>query len=62
MIQKILCYILLSTCIFSCQKLMDRAESALECDEEIDVKFKIDFKDKDERTLEQLTTKVPDSE
>jgi hypothetical protein len=35
----------------SCQKLMDRAEQALECDEEVDIdlKWKIDFKDKAEK-------------
>lgn len=38
----------------SCQRIIDRAEEALECDEEIDVKFKIDFKDKDQADNDKL--------
>lgn len=40
-----------SLATLSCQRIIDRAESALECDEEVDIdfKFKVDFKDKAER-------------
>jgi hypothetical protein len=38
----------------SCTKLFKQAESYLECDQEIEMKFKVDIKDKEEQRLEKL--------